>query len=134
MVNQNEIVCVAGAIVLPNIQGFFLARSQAYRKTIKEWYPTLKFPPYKPPNFLFAPVWTSLYCGMGYASYLVYKSGGGFRGEAKFPLSLYGIQLALVSMPDLVSLVIIIDIFQNWAWTPLFFGYKKLGWVSFVTF
>ncbi|CAI6353329.1 unnamed protein product [Macrosiphum euphorbiae] len=95
--------------VTPIIGGFI--GSIFVRKNISGWYETLNLPSWRPPSYLFAPVWTTLYLGMGYASYLVYRSGGGFSGEAKIPLALYASQLVL-----------------NWAWPPLFFGLHQLKW------
>ena len=48
-----------------------------------------------------------------YGSYLIWKELGGFSKEAVVPLGLYAGQLAL-----------------NWAWPPLFFGARQMGWVS----
>ncbi|XP_055630644.1 translocator protein [Toxorhynchites rutilus septentrionalis] len=109
MIQNCDMPKIAGAIVLPQIGGWI--NGYLTRREIKGWYQSLNFPSFRPPNWVFGPVWTSLYAGMGYASYLVWRDGGGFGGIAKGPLILYGTQLAL-----------------NWAWTPIFFTQHDLKW------
>nr|XP_054754703.1 translocator protein-like [Lytechinus pictus] len=105
---MSDYMRIAGAIVLPNLGGF--ASSLVQKPDKMAWYDTLKKPWWTPPKKAFAPVWISLYAAMGYSSYLVWKDGGGFQGDALVPLCSYGASLAL-----------------NWIWTPVFFGMRKMG-------
>lgn len=98
-----------GATLLPNIGGCL--NGLLIRPEIDNWYKSLKKPSWRPPNSAFPIVWTGLYTGMGYASYLVWKDGGGFDGPARLPLTLYASQLAL-----------------NWSWSPIFFHYHSPKW------
>lgn len=65
--------------ILPNLGGH--AGAYFARKSIKTWYKDLKKPEWTPPNCAYGPILTSLYTGMGYASYLVFKEGGGLNGN-----------------------------------------------------
>ncbi len=71
-----------------------------------EWYAALEKPPLNPPNWLFAPVWTTLYLAMAIAAWLVWKA----ERESASPLILWGVQLIL-----------------NALWSFLFFGKHLLG-------
>jgi translocator protein len=80
-----------------------------------EWYERLKKPSWRPPNRLFAPVWTVLYMMIAVSGWLVWRQTG-FAGAA-WPLAVYALQLVL-----------------NAVWTPLFFGLHRpdLGFLDIV--
>lgn len=67
---------------------------------IPTWYVTLNKPFFSPPNWIFAPVWTTLYILMGISLYLVWT-------KRKVP-TIFWIQLIL-----------------NALWSILFFGMKN---------
>ena len=69
---------VGGAVTAPKIPG---------------WYATLIKPSWNPPNWIFGPVWSALYCCMAVAAWLVWRKGG--LAGARLPLALFGVQLFL---------------------------------------
>jgi len=73
-----------------------------------EWYERLAKPAWRPPNWLFAPVWSLLYLMIAVSGWLVWREAG-FSGAAG-PLAIYALQLGL-----------------NAAWTPVFFGLHRIG-------
>ena len=73
-----------------------------------DWYASLKKPVWNPPNWIFGPMWATLYTMMGLAAWLVWK-GGGFAGQ-RIALSLFLLQLLF-----------------NALWSPLFFGLHLPG-------
>ena len=74
------------------------------------WYVLANKPPYNPPSWLFAPVWTALYIMMGIALYLVRKSAVD-KALKKQAIILFSAQLLL-----------------NFAWSFIFFYAKQPGW------
>lgn len=61
--------------------------------SIPTWYAGINKPSFNPPNWLFAPVWTTLFLLMGFSAYLIFsKSRGPKRRQA---LLIFLAQLAL---------------------------------------
>ena len=75
---------------------------------IDDWYAALAKPSWRPPNWVFGPVWTALYLAMAVAAWLVWREKGWAGGRV--PLALFGVQLAL-----------------NAAWSWLFFALRSPG-------
>ena len=75
--------------------------------SIGTWYANIKKPAFNPPDWIFAPVWTTLYILMGISAFLVWQKG--FEKPAvRAALAVFSIQLIL-----------------NVLWTPAFFGARS---------
>ena len=72
--------------------------------SIPTWYATLNKPIFSPPNWLFAPAWTTLYLMMGISAYLVWVKG---LKNKKVRTALFYFLIQLVF---------------NFFWSALFFG------------
>jgi tryptophan-rich sensory protein len=70
---------------------------------------TITKPSWNPPDYVFGPVWSTLFFMMGIAAWLVWEQVE-FRC-AKLPLGLFGVQLLL-----------------NVSWSWIFFGLHQPGW------
>ncbi len=94
-----------GAVLLPLAAGG--VGGVATSKSVATWYPTLKKPAFNPPDWIFGPVWTTLYLLMGIAHYLVVREQAEPRLSRPARL-FYWLQLALNSL-----------------WSVLFFGRRS---------
>ena len=94
------VLCQAAGI----IGGIFTAQS------VRTWYAELAKPVFSPPNWVFGPVWITLYLMMGVALYLVWQRTGSIKG-APLPFSVFFLQLLL-----------------NALWSFVFFGLRSPFW------
>jgi benzodiazapine receptor len=80
-----------------------------------DWYEGLTKPSWRPPNRLFAPVWTVLYFTIAVSGWLVWRKAG--FAAAELPFIIYSVHLVL-----------------NAAWSPIFFGMHRpdLGFIAIV--
>lgn len=75
--------------------------------SISDWYVTLEKPVFAPPNWIFGPVWITLYFLMGLSLYIVWKDELKSKTRNAF-FAVFGIQLIL-----------------NALWSFLFFGLRS---------
>jgi len=105
MTKSNTIKLIL-SLILPLSIGAFAGMFTS--EAIPGWYATLNRPSFNPPNWLFGPVWTTLYLLMGISFYMIWKQEK--SKERDLALLFFFIQLAL-----------------NFAWSFIFFYFNKIG-------
>ncbi len=105
-IKMNKITRILAVVVTCLAIGYF--SGMVTRSAITTWYPTLIKPSFNPPNWIFAPVWSTLFVMMGVAAGLVWDRIEAERELVKKALLFFAIQLAL-----------------NALWSYLFFGLQN---------
>ena len=95
------ILCVTFPLAIGGLSGYLTAN-----EINDDWFVNLIKPPFNPPNYLFGPVWTTLYLMMGVSLFMIMKSSKiGFRTDA---ILAFGMQL-----------------FLNFWWSIFFFRFQR---------
>ncbi len=112
--NPREIVNLIVCIVVCQAAG--IIGSLFTVSSIPTWYASLNKPFFTPPNFVFGPVWITLYTLMGISLFLIIRDGWN-QPEKRRGLYFFGAQL-----------------FLNALWSILFFGLQSplLGVVGII--
>lgn len=97
---------IIGWILLAQLAG--IVGSIATASSVSTWYATLAKPWFAPPNWVFGPIWITIYTMIGIAAYLVWRKGIEVP-EVKFAMTVFAVQLIL-----------------NTIWSFVFFWYKSL--------
>lgn len=91
-------------------------------QAVPNWYASLNRPSFSPPNWVFGPVWTSLYILLGFSFFLVWKENP--SQKRNLAIKIFAIQMLL-----------------NFAWSFIFFYFNMIGlalleiillWISIV--
>lgn len=77
--------------------------------SIDGWYEGIIKPSFNPPNWVFGPVWTTLFALMGCSLYLVWKKGFE-RKDVRIAVGIFAVQLIL-----------------NTLWSIIFFGIHNIA-------
>lgn len=118
--NKTIILKLLFSIILPlsigAIAGMFTSDA------VPEWYASLNRPSFSPPNWIFGPVWTTLYILMGISLFLIWKQ-------------------AVSKERNMAIIIFLLQLLLNFAWSFIFFYFNMIGlalveivllWISIV--
>ncbi len=104
--NKSQIFKLLASLALPlglgSIAGLFTADA------VPEWYETLNRPSFNPPNWIFGPVWTTLYIFMGISLFLIWKQNAS-KGR------------------NLAIFVFLLQLALNFGWSFIFFYFNMIS-------
>ncbi len=100
-----EVLILFSSIIICQLAGFIGSIFTA--SSIPTWYANINKPSFNPPNWVFAPVWTTLYLLMGISLFLVLREGLNEK-DIKIAIAVFAFQLVLNSL-----------------WSFLFFGLRS---------
>ena len=101
--NAAKLIVSCAVPILVGLFGAFFTTDDS----INNWYANLNKPVFTPPDWLFGPVWTTLYILMGISAFLVWRKG----------LADKAVRKALVFF--------IVQLVFNALWSLLFFGLRS---------
>lgn len=101
---MNKFLKAVGWIMLSQMAGFIGAGLTA--TSVQTWYVTLNKPWFTPPNWLFGPMWITLYTLMGLATFWISEKK---TKESKSAVKFFLIHLLV-----------------NALWSPVFFGLREV--------
>lgn len=149
-------LCIAIPLIAGAIGSIFTSQS------VSTWFQTIEKPSFSPPNWLFGPVWTTLYVLMGISLFLIWRAGTN-SSSITFPknrrsrkiaaFTAFGVQLILnvlwsflffsLRSPQLAFAEIMILLISIAVTIVIFYKISKLaavlmlpyaGWVTFAPF
>jgi tryptophan-rich sensory protein len=108
-----DILKLIASVILCQLAGFL--GSLFTIPAIPTWYQTLNKPFFNPPNWIFSPVWISLFFLMGLSLFLVWRR----RGHPKFKIAL---------------IFFFVQLILNIFWSVAFFGLRSplLGLIDII--
>jgi benzodiazapine receptor len=103
---SNQIIKLIASLLLPlgigGIAGMFTSEA------IPGWYASLIQPSFNPPNWVFGPVWTTLYIILGISLFLIWK-------------------LPASKQRNQAILIFLVQLLLNFCWSFFFFYFKMIG-------
>ena len=118
--NKAQFIKLLASLSLP--LGFGTLAGLITAEAIPGWYETLNRPSFNPPNWVFGPVWTTLYILLGISLFLIWKQSTS-KGR------------------NLAIFVFLVQQALNFGWSFIFFHFNMIGfalieiiflWISIV--